>query len=137
MDDQWIKKIEIDALTESKCTDWTGYYWLSDQKHPTVVNGKFYLPKLDPSQLLIEALLYSPSTGVTIHWTHQGRAILTQYDSKLLPKTSEVEPKEYLSHRIPNKQKICFDQIWIPESDPLGEGLEVLTHKATIFKGFK
>lgn len=127
------------AITDIPIVKYEGYVWLSDEKYPIVLDKQEYdFTKVKESQFVIEALLWNAEEATSIMVRHTGKYHVRKFKLNELPEKSELVDKVYLPHRLGNKVKyVCFKQLWTPESDPLCEGMEVMTMKALIFIGFK
>jgi CRISPR type III-associated protein (TIGR04423 family) len=125
-------------LSDLNNNSYEGYIWLSDKKDPIVLNNEsfnFSTYEEGNNPFIIEALLKAGKTS--IHIFHTGRYHLQEFDMDNLPMGSELEPVEYLAHRLKGVDKVCFKQLWIPEKDEYCDNLPVLKMKALIFTGFK
>jgi CRISPR type III-associated protein (TIGR04423 family) len=128
-------------LNELNNIEFEGYVWLSDQEEPIILNNQtFDFSKYEEGSnpFIIEALLFDKTKNKSIHITHTGRYhINDEFDLDNLKEGSELEPVEYLPHRLDGVDKVCFKQLWIPEKDEYCDNLPVLKMKALIFTGFK
>lgn len=126
---QGIKK--LNNLSEIGA-NYKGYFWMSDTSNPTVFNGSF---SNNTNVFVVEALLTDGQKSIMI--SHNGQLNIFEYDLEVLDASGAVlEDISFETHRLTEK-KAMFKQLWLPEEDPLCEGMEVLTLKAQIFVGFE
>lgn len=118
-----------------------GYYWMSDQQVPVLVDGDFNPPLIGVNTFIIEANLYAKDDiSISIeHVDGQYQIGIVKWDSD--DSTIVVEEK-YLTHRLKeikgaeNYGKSIFARAWVPVQDPECEGMEVLQPAWRAFKGF-
>lgn len=122
--------------------DFTGYYWLSDQTAPEVVEGKFTLPETGKNPFIEEANIYAKDGSVSISIEHNDGRYLIGIVEWNLTSGIELEETEYLTHRLKGDTvSIDYSQAklvraWIPIRDPECEDMEVLQPAWRAFKGF-
>ncbi len=128
----------IEKLAEKKEREYEGYIWGSDDKKPTLLwNNPFPFDQWkEKLPFIMEAMLYCKEEQTSVLIRHAGEYVVAEYDLRLLPINSVLEPIAYLPHRLDNVEKVHFQQLWIPEPDPNCERMEVLKMKALIFTGF-
>lgn len=130
------------TLSEIPARKYTGYIWLSDKEKPIVLINKTHdFSKVDVNPFIIEALLWNEEEQVSVMVRHSGRYHVHEYKIKELKQSGELVNKEYLPHQLEHSdktvKKVKFKQVWLPEKDPLCEGMEVLTMKALVFTGLE
>lgn len=126
----------LDSIADIKGNNYTGYYWLSGEENPTMVNGRFEPVLTDNSLFVVEAMLWDNESEQSVMVTHTGRYQIFQYNLNQLPANAMLEPKTYLQHRLDNAKTVNFKQLWLPEKDENCCYMEVLKLKAQIFVGF-
>ncbi len=134
---EWRRKLQdSDAIKDIAATSWQGYYWLSDEQEPRVVDGR-YDPQYDSAtQYIVEALLHD-SADQSVHLVHDGQGYkITHYDLSLAPDGHTTEAIEYRAHRFDGHDILCFHEIWVPTPAPLCQSLPVNQLQATVFRGF-
>lgn len=129
--------------------EFIGYYWMSDESIPRLVNGTFTLPAIGNNPFLIEANLFSKDEKISVSIEHNdGRYLIGIVDWEVVKvlkndNSIELEEQEYLTHRISeipgveNLEKIILVRAWVLVQDPLCENMEVLQPAWRAFKGFK
>lgn len=134
----------MNSLTEIKTRKYSGYIWMSDAKNPIILNDEeFVFSSIGLNPFIIEALLYSEADNTSVLIRHTDKYHIDEIDLNHLPEGAELVDVEYLPHRLKDEKKridvdkVCFKQLWIPESDDNCKGLPVLKMKALVFTGFK
>ena len=124
-------------LSEIPSSNYEGYIWMSNEKHPLVLNDEaFDFNSIKTNPFIIEGLLFDKVKNISIHIIHAGQYIISQYHlSNLNPEL--LVAKEYLPHRIEGIEKVLFKQIWYEKEDENCESFPVLTIIANVFCGFK
>lgn len=138
-----MEKINI---TELKDHNFVGYYWLSDERKPRVLNGEDASPvwkyfQEDVNPFIVEAMLVDKTnpelwTSYTIR-NVDGETIVLKYDN--LPAKPDDTHTEvaYIPNRMGLVGKLVFYQEWVKRADPMCEGMDVLEPGALIFVGFE
>ncbi|MFN3849599.1 MAG: TIGR04423 family type III CRISPR-associated protein [Spirosomataceae bacterium] len=131
---------KIDSLMDIPKLTYSGYLWQSDKQSPAVfknqtVDFSQYINQENP--FIIEGLLWAENEEVSIQIKHTHRYLINRICLKDISTEHELIEKKYHTHRIKGVKHLKFKQLWIPEPDPLCEGMEVLTIKALIFVGFE
>ena len=125
--------------------EYIGYIWEADEQSPDVFSTPKKCDWTKYKSYIVEGWLYckEKEEELSIHIKHTGTQQIFEYHSKEFPPDSELVEVSYLPHRLKNNiERVYFQQLWIPEKDPLcedmedGEGMEVLKMKALIFTGF-
>lgn len=130
------------TLQEIPPRDYIGYLWEANQENPIVLPKKDYpIGTWGKKSFLIEAWLFSQAENCAIFVRHTGQYHITEYNLNQVPEEGELVSKDmaYLSHRLYKSYgitKLRFQQLWLPETDPNCENMEVLQLKALIFNGF-
>lgn len=120
--------------------NYVGYYWMSDKQSPNRFDANSF-KNLKSNPFIIEGMLWDEINQTSIMIKHTGRYIINEFNLNEI-KTNQgvkIEEKEYIPFRLKEvgaKDKVYFNQIWLPEKDPLCENMEVLKLKAIIFTGF-
>ena len=131
--------MQPDNLDNYPDKKFTGYYWMSDQTNPELVDGIFTLPKTGANPFVIEANLFANDGLISVSVEHiDGKYLIGIVDWKEVDKSIVFDPEEptYLTHRLDNHPKAKFVRAWIPVEDPECEGMEVLQPAWRAFKGF-
>jgi len=132
-------------LSELDNIKFEGYVWLSDREKPEILNNQtFDFSKYEEGAnlFIIEALLYNKENDKSVHITHTGKYHIQPFNLGDLSQDSELVDVNYLPHRLEGIKKVCFKQLWVPESDENckiddnGNGMKVLKMKGLIFTGF-
>lgn len=118
-----------------------GYYWMSDEQEPVLVDGNFNPPLSGVNPFIIESNLYAKDdVSISIeHIDGQYQIGIVKWETNDL--TIVVEEK-YLTHRLQgikggeNYGKSIFARAWVPVQDPECEDMEVLQPAWRAFKGF-
>lgn len=120
-----------------------GYVWMSDSQQPLVLQGQEeYALTRSASTLpfVVEAQLYDRTlrTSYSLRWT-DGRYLL--YKHELGEHQEEAREERFLPHpriaaQLPENARLHFLQDWVEQTDPLCEGMPVLTPGARVFVGF-
>lgn len=129
-----IKTYNELGLIPKDC-EYIGYYWVSDMPEPEEIKGAFNFDESKVNPFIIEGMLYDKTNNRSIMIKHTGRYIITQVDLEELTSDCEIADKVYIGYKP--KGKHLYKQIWLPESDVLCEGMNVLKLKAIVFTGFK
>jgi CRISPR type III-associated protein (TIGR04423 family) len=119
----------------TKDCNYIGYYWMSDTQNPEYVDNNFTLPTYTINPFIIEGMLWDKTNKRSIMIKHTGRYVITQVDFKEISSDCKIADKSYMGYKP--KGKHLYKQIWLPEPDPLCQGMEVLKLKAIVFTGFK
>ncbi len=127
--------MKIDSLAKIPDFNYEGYVWFSNEKSPERLDNKpFTYRSIPENPFIIEALLWASKEKIAIHIVHTDKYLIHKYEAI----DDKMDIVKYLPHhRLNGVKKVKFKQLWIPESDPLCEGMEVLTMKAQIFVGFE
>ena len=120
-----------------------GYIWGSDDNSPLILRDEAFdiSTWLNNNPYIVEALLYSKEDNFSLHIRHTGNYQIATYDLNGLSKEN-LQDVSFLPHRLDKNNKgekinrVCFQQLWLPEDDPYCEGMPVLKMKALIFTGF-
>ena len=127
-----MKINELDNIT------FEGYVWLSDQEKPEILKGKTFMfsdYEEGKNPFIVEALLFDKTNNVSYTVRHTGRYMVGKFNLNDYTDENLVDI-EYLPHRLDGVEKVCFKQLWLPESDENCEGMPVMKMKALIFVGF-
>lgn len=129
---------KLDNLSDIPKLTYEGYVWFSNKKEPQILDKALFDSILfEENTFIIEALLWNAEEEISIMVRHTGKYHIQEFKLNELPTGHELVEKVYLPHRLGDKVKhVCFKQLWIPESDPFCEEMEVITMKALIFTGF-
>lgn len=115
-----------------------GYLWFSDSRTPVILDKEEYpFAQLSQNPFIVEGLLYCAEDQTSITIKHTGVYQIGIYKVDQSQEGVTLKPIEYLPHRLTGINKVCFQQLWLPESDPFCEGMKVLKMKALLFTGFK
>jgi len=117
---------------------YTGYYWLSNAEKPQRVNGNFpsetFTEKLP---FIVEGNIYDEANQRSISIRHNGeKHVINQYNLDDLS-GYEKNPVAFIGHRLLEKGKVKFWEIWKEEEDPLCTGMKTLRPYARVFVGFE
>lgn len=128
----------LDKLTDIPAKVYEGYVWYSNETYPKPIdNEMFHFDELPINPFVVEAMLYCKADNTSIIVKHTGRYVITHFNLSKLPDGAVIKEKFYLPHRMGEGiNKVCFQQIWLPEPDDLCNGMPVLTLKAIAFVGF-
>lgn len=132
LNNNWSKK--LNSLSEIPQGNYEGYYWKSDCENPIIIDSNFNYIETQNNSFIIEGMLWDNDQNISIMIMHTGQYHISQYNIKELPDTFD---KYYIAHKIEGVKKLKFKQIWLPEPDPLCDGMDVLKLKAIVFTGFK
>lgn len=127
-------RTQLDTIPQG---DYTGYYWLSDAEFPIPVSGNFPDDLLKPLPLVAEANLYDATTNRSISVRHNGeRHVIQQYDLKGI---AGFEKNEVfiITHRLPQKGRAIFWELWRETEDPLCNNFKTLKPYGRVFVGFE
>lgn len=136
----YIQKNNLDGYLDK---EYTGYYWMSNEPVPNLVNGKFTLTDIGNNPFVIEANFYAKDGSISVSLDHiDGKYLIGILDWKQVDDTIVLEEQNYLTHRLTEIEgaedygKARFVRAWIPFEDPECEGMEVLQPAWRAFKGF-
>lgn len=124
-----------------------GYVWDSNSQYPKILRNQsfdFSSYQENEDAYIVEALLYSNLKKCSWIIKHTGTYQITKFDLSKLDPNYQLVPVDYLPHRLKKNnpagatliERVCFQQLWIPEEDPNCEDMEVLKMQALIFTGF-
>lgn len=144
-----MKKITTDILAsylQSKGI-YEGYLWPSNEPTPIVCEGdvelaqaisQYYANKKDKFAILdttnpfiVEGQLCNNEISISIKYV-DGHYLIVEYT---IDDYENVVATSFYSQRMGGR-KLFFKQNWVPESDELCEGLDVLQPKEFVFVGF-
>lgn len=140
MTDKHQNYTTLNRFLESVKGDWEGYIWMSNERKPFLIPEDKSIDDLNDigvNPFVIEGLLYDKAQKISVTIRHTGTYHIDCFDLKALNNDGNVLKEEaYLSHGFPDKRKLKFNQLWIPEPDENCAGMKVLTMKALLFTGF-
>jgi|GEM_PF-2336562 len=130
-------------LSQIPVANYTGYLWPCDQHKPIVLFDE-PIPEqwIDSSWPFIqEGWLFDPTTQQSVYITYQDSLQCYVYNLRALQEKANIEliPRLYYAHhQMSHKENLIlqFYEVWIPQTDPLCEGMSVLRPTAMIFGGF-
>ena len=129
----------MNKVDNIKQGNYEGYFWKSDAKEPQLVNGAF-AEDLNPSNnpFIVEAQLYDESTMLSygIKYVDGDYLIIEHQIDTLDFNRSDVEVKDFYTHRIQGHKKLRFLQYWRENNDELCEGMPVMQPSELVFVGF-
>lgn len=136
---------KLEDIDKSK--RYVGYYWMSNSNKPKKVVGTlenelpFTNAKETTNPYIVEANLYC-NEGFSISVKNTGeKPIVTQImvskEDKGDGVSIKIENQDYIAHRLPGIEKVCFKQAWIAEPDENCEGMDVLQPAWRAFIGFE
>lgn len=134
------KPNKYDHPNEIPARTYEGYIWDCQKTEPKMLDAKqaTAFSEWTNFPFLMEGLLYHKSEeqeyAILIRYTNQYH--IYEYDLRQLPAEAKLEPYEYLAHRLPGIKQLKFQQLWLPEVDPLCCNMPVLRLKARLFTGF-
>lgn len=134
-----MKQINIGEL---KDREFDGYYWLSNEKKPRVLNGEDTTPvwdcfKEDINPFIVEAMLVDKKANKSYTIRNvDGKTLVYEYD---LPKGEDATHTKmsFIANRMGTAGKLVFFQEWVKHKDRMCEGMEVMEPGALIFAGFE
>jgi len=114
---------------------YSGYYWMSDEREPKLVDGEFNPPLNGNNPFIIEANLYAKDE-ISVSIEHiDGKYLIGIVDWNLVDETTILESQTYLGRGLKEKS-VCLAHAWIPVIDPECARMEVLQPAWRAFKGF-
>ena len=124
-----------------------GYVWDSNNEYPEVLRDHvfdFSIYDSNKNSYIVEALLYSKARNCSWIIKHTGSQHINKFDLNNLPKNAELVPVDYIPHRLKKNnpagassiERVCFQQLWVPENDSNCADMSVLKLQALIFTGF-
>ncbi|MBQ7691821.1 MAG: TIGR04423 family type III CRISPR-associated protein [Muribaculaceae bacterium] len=132
-----MKQITIDQIDYS--AQWTGYYWMSDQDRPEVLENVVLEKTLLQQKLpfVVEAQLTCGTCSLSIR-NVDGRCRITEYDAADLNDPNNSEEETFISLRMGNR-RLCFKRRWqeTADVDNLCMGMTTLLPAGLMFTGFK
>lgn len=118
--------------------NYTGYYWLSNAEFPEVVSGNFPENLLEKTlPFVVEANLFDANNNQSISIRHNGeRHVIQAYN---LSDLTDFEKNEvaFIAHRLQEKGKAKFWELWREEADDLCAGMKTLRPYGRAFVGFE
>lgn len=119
--------------------NYQGYYWMSDETAPHLLNGEPFTLQLnnDTNPFVIEAQLYNDN-GISYSIKYfDGNYLIHKYDTNQLAKQANtiVDTLIFNGHRMEGKA-LKFNRYWREVSDDLLCGLTTLEPKEFVFIGF-
>lgn len=142
-----MKALYRNRVNKIECGSYTGYYWMSDQQRPELVDGNLpeALSNLDNSYnpFVVEAQLYSEDSGLSYslkyidgeYYIFETQVNAADIDSAKKGSTTEIPYKEYYAHRLGGR-KLGFLQYWEETEDEFCENMKVLQPAQLAFVGF-
>lgn len=130
-----IDKIKINQIDD---LDYNGYYWLSKEPKPHIVEGKFDKTILQDLPFVVEANLYDEDKQISISIKNvDGEYLITKYDLSKLSADEIKTAEKYLSDRTGDFGKYRIYTYWQEKQDnEFLEGMSSLERTAEIFVGF-
>lgn len=122
---------------------YTGYLWSCQKSEPIFIdsNQLYDFSQWKNFPFIIEGLLYAKEDNQehSIIIRYNNKYDIKAYDLKAIGKDAVFKSQAYLPNRFPkelNIQALKFQQVWLPEKDPLCCYMPVLQLKARLFTGF-
>lgn len=136
-----------DILPDVACI---GYYWMSDQTDPTVIDRERTPSRLrealaDPGRnpFVVEAQLYFPekrlSAGIRYvdgDYVVRTHTVVENVEDIRAGRRDDITLKRYAAHRMPGR-RLIFLQYWKEEEDALCGRMPVLQPAEMAFIGFE
>lgn len=129
-----MKKITINEIDFS--VPYEGYYWLSNEEKPRIVNSLIPKGIFKALPFVIEAHFLNDAKESISVKNIDGIYLVFKTSLKNLPE-DQITTYEYLTHKLPSIEKIKTIQYWEEsDGDLLLENMKTLIPTWTAFAGF-
>jgi CRISPR type III-associated protein (TIGR04423 family) len=117
---------------------YTGYLWFSDGEIPvTLKDQEIPYEKIGLNPFIIEGHLWDRINRRSYTILHTGSYNITCHELPDGVDELNDERSTYIPHRLSGVKKVIFSRIWEAQPDPECLGMDVMSMKALVFKGFQ